>query len=180
MTWESQGSSFYSQLGPPIQWCELSRFSPHQELDFPQNRGRGKAAKAGEGQHIHSGMISSTNESVAWLLIPPSDFYSQSHTSACPPELFEALYLQILPASSPSIAHLSLLPASPNTSAVPLHPLHLCTCWPVCVQHYSPLSVPGKIHATYPAKISSSPRSTSAWSLTLILICCSGSISTIG
>lgn len=79
------------------------------------------------------------------ILTPPSDFSSQTHSLACPSGLFMAFCLLIFPASSPFMSQLSLLTsASPNQSAVPLHPLCFCPCWFLYLKHHSSLFVPRK------------------------------------
>lgn len=112
---------------------------------YSQSWERVEAIEPGEGEHTHSGMISLTKESVIWPLIPPSHFSLWPHTSVGPPGLSMVLCLLIFPTSCLSISHIFfLLPASPNPSAVSLHPLCLCTCWPICLHHHSLLPTSGK------------------------------------
>ena len=54
------------------------------------------------------------------------------------------LHLLILPVSTFISQLPSWIPVSPDQSVVPLYPLHLCTCWSLCLESHSSLSDPGK------------------------------------
>lgn len=117
---------------------------------YSQSQERVEAIKPGEGEHIHSGMISLTKESVIWPLIPPSHF-SCGHTPQSALQDFLWFCADLYNLMSFHIPH-SLPPSSLtkpissfSSSSVPLH---LLAC--LFAFHSSFL---WNIHGPYPGKM---------------------------
>lgn len=76
-----------------------------------------------------------------------------------PPRVFHSFVPAELDGFNFHIQTLPLIPASPEPSTVPLYPLHLCTCWSLCLEHPSSLSVPGKFMLNTQQNVPSSGKS---------------------